>query len=148
MKVCFDTSVVIDIMGKTAWFKDSFAAYDVAMLRKFELLLSVSSTTDIVYVLHSRGLLSKKQARAALETIFRLFDLMDNEPSDCRFAYESDMGDYEDALIAYAAKRNDVDLIVTRNKGDFAHSPVPAVTPEEFLAVYCPDGVEYELVDF
>ena len=49
-------------------------------------------------------------------------------------AHETLQGDYEDDLIACSAKRNDVDVIVTRNKRDFAKSPVPALTPEEFVS--------------
>ena len=54
----------------------------------------------------------------------------------------------EDDLIACSAKRNDVDVIVTRNKRDFAKSPVPALTPEEFVSAYKPVDMEYELVEF
>lgn len=50
--------------------------------------------------------------------------------------------------IACSAKRNDVDVIVTRNKRDFAKSPVPALTPEEFVSAYKPVDMEYELVEF
>ncbi len=147
MKVCFDTSVVIDILGKTQWFKDSFAAYDVAMLRRFEPCLSVSSTTDIVYVLHSRGIYSGAEALEVLAAVFDMFDLLDNTASDCRLAYQSDMKDYEDALIAFAARRHNVDLIITRDKRGFATSPVPAVSPKEFLDIYKPPTWENDFVE-
>ena len=39
-------------------------------------------------------------------------------------------------------------MIVTRNKRDFAKSPVPALTPEEFVSAYKPVDMEYELVEF
>lgn len=53
------------------------------------------------------------------------------------------MDDYEDALISHAALRHGVDLIMTRNKKDSAHSPVTALTPGEFVAAYKPDNIEY-----
>ena len=148
MKVCFDVNVVIDVWGVSEDVRDSFAALDVALTKGFDVCIPAASTACMEYVLSARKYLSPRKANEALGDIMEVFELLDLTSADCRFAYESDMGDYEDALIAYAAKRNDVDLIVTRNKGDFAHSPVPAVTPAEFLAVYCPNGVEYELVDF
>jgi len=43
------------------------------------------------------------------------------------------MKDYEDALLASVAKRSKADFIVTRNEGDFKGSPVPAVSPQDFL---------------
>ncbi len=147
MKICFDTSVVIDILGRTSWFADSFASYDVAMIQHFEPYVSVSSTTDIVYILHSRCTLTNTQARKALDTLMQMFTLMDNTAGDCRFAFESNMIDYEDALIAYTAKRYDVDLIVTRNKKDFRLSPVPILTPKEFLETFKPDDIDYDTLD-
>lgn len=146
MKICFDTSVLIDIMGETSWFEDSFAAYDVAMYRQYEPYISVSSTTDVAYLLHSRCKLSASQIHDALDALTKMFKLMDNTAADCRLASQSDMNDYEDALIAQSAQRCGVDLIVTRNKKDFASSPVPAMTPKEFLEAYQPSNVEFSLL--
>lgn len=101
-----------------------------------------------MYVLHSGGTFSREDVLGSLDAVFGLFEPMDNAPSDCRLAYESGMKDYEDALIAHAAHRHGIDLIVTRDKKGFAASPVPAMTPTEFLRAYQPDGVEYDLVDF
>jgi len=41
--------------------------------------------------------------------------------------------DFEDAAVASAAEAAGCELIVTRNVADFGSSPVPPVTPEEFL---------------
>lgn len=147
MKVLFDTNVVIDIAGKTDWFLDSYASYDVALLRKFDTCIAASSTTDIVYVLHRRGM-STKDSTNQLPSLFFMFDVLDVTKSDCLRAYENGMTDYEDALIAECCARNSVDCIVTRNKKDFTASPVPALTPQEFLAAYKPENVSYDMVDF
>lgn len=148
MKVLFDTCVVVDILGKTDHFPDSFAAYDVALFKKMDVCLSVSSTTDIVYLLSSRGFVSKSAARETARRLGDLFDIIDNTASDYRCASESDMPDYEDALVAYAALRNNVDIIVTRNKKDFARSPVAALTPHEFLDIYQPTCLHYEEIEW
>ena len=41
--------------------------------------------------------------------------------------------DFEDAALASAAETAGCKVILTRNVADFGTSPVPAVTPEEFL---------------
>jgi len=41
--------------------------------------------------------------------------------------------DFEDAVVAAAAEHAGCAWIVTRNVKDFAGSPVPALTPQEFL---------------
>lgn len=45
--------------------------------------------------------------------------------------------------IAFAAERNGVDTFVTRNKRDFELSPVPVLTPEEYVGAYAPPGINY-----
>ena len=146
MKVCFDANVVIDIAMKDQWFEESYIAYDVTALRKFDAYIAASSTSDIVYVLHRRGL-SRSESTQALPMMFQLFDVFDVTEADCKRAYESEMSDYEDALISFAAERNGIDVIVTRNVKDFAHSPVKAMSPKEFADAFKPEGVSYEMVD-
>lgn len=148
MKVLFDTCAAVDILGKSNWFFDAFCSYDIALLRGFSPCLSVSSTTDICYLLHARGFTTKKRARQLMANALNLFELVDNIGADCTKACASDMPDYEDALIAHSAHRVGVDLIVTRNKKDFSRSPVAAVTPEEFLRNYKPANIEYGKVEF
>jgi len=42
--------------------------------------------------------------------------------------------DFEDAVVAAAAESSGCEVVVTRNVRDFRDSPVPAVTPEEYLS--------------
>lgn len=147
VKVCFDTCSVIDIVGKTDWFFPAYCAYDVAVSLGFSPCLSVTSTTDVCYLLHSRGIMSRKEARKAIEEVLGLFDLFEITPSDCRKAARSDMDDYEDALIAYGAHSAGIDIIITRNQRDFRKSPVPALAPEDFLRNFKPDDIHYDEVD-
>ncbi len=76
---------------------------------------------------------SQTQACEAAGRIGELFDILDCSPSDHCRAAASAMSDYGDTLIAVLAERHRVDLIVARNKKDFAHSPVPALTPAGFV---------------
>jgi hypothetical protein len=43
------------------------------------------------------------------------------------------MKDFEDAVQASAAKLNDIDVIITRNKSDFKDTSLLIITPAEFL---------------
>lgn len=147
MKVLFDTCVVIDIFGKSSFFFDSFCAYDVALIRGFDPCLSVSSTTDICYLLHARGFADKKRAAELTAKCLELFDLVENTGQDCMRACNNSMSDYEDALIAASAYRADVDLIITRNAKDFKNSPVAAMTPSQFVEAFKPVDTNYEEIE-
>ena len=148
MRVLFDTCVAIDILGKTRFIAEAFTAYDLALFKKMDVCLSVSSTTDIVYLLHSRGFLSKAGSRDVATRFMRLFTLLDNTASDCQQAAASAMTDYEDALIAHTAARHGIDFIITRNVKDFAVSPVPAFSPKKFVELYRPSCIGYEEVSW
>ena len=41
--------------------------------------------------------------------------------------------DLEDAMQSAAAIAGSCDLIVTRDEKGFIHSPIPAISPEDFL---------------
>jgi hypothetical protein len=41
--------------------------------------------------------------------------------------------EFEDAVVAVIAKKHRSDFIISRNIDDFAHSPVPVITPTDFL---------------
>jgi len=43
------------------------------------------------------------------------------------------MSDFEDAIIAATALRENAEYIITRNIKDFTQSPIPAITPSDFL---------------
>lgn len=148
MKVLFDTCVVLDILARGSYFKDSLISYDVALLRKMDVCLAITSTSDIAYLLHSRNVARGVDAELLLALLFEQFDVIDAIARDGIAAVKSDMSDYEDALIAQIAARNGVEVIVTRNKKDFAASPVPAMTPVEFVELYKPASVSYDELDF
>lgn len=148
MKVCFDTCSVVDILGRSDWFFPAYCAYDTAVYLGFEPCLSVSSTTDVVYLLHARGFLSRKESRDATEEATELFELFENTPADSRRAFQSKMDDYEDALIAFSAESAGAEILITRNKKDFKHSPITVLTPEEFLRDFKPDDLVYEEISF
>ena len=147
MKVCFDTNVLIDILGNSNDHFYSYAAFDIALVRNFKVFVPITSTADLVYVLPRRSSISSQEAKRLLSQLMTVAELLDARSVDAVNALSSNMPDYEDALIAYSAQRNGVDLIITRNLKDFGHSPVPAMSPRQFFEVYKPRNVDYAAVE-
>jgi predicted nucleic acid-binding protein len=56
--------------------------------------------------------------------------------SDVLWAVQSGLKDFEDALQLSAAICSTADIVITRNTTDFKNSPIPVMTPEEFLATH------------
>ena len=146
MKVCFDTNVVIDILGQTDDFLDSYAACDICLIRGFTVLIPITSTTDVCYIMPRRDLASGTEARELLSAFLEIAEVIDARAADVRQALASDMPDHEDALLAYMALRQGVDLIVTRNKQGFVHSPVPVMAPSEFVRAFKQVDVDYTVM--
>lgn len=147
MKLCFDVNVIIDIWGRTEDFFYSYTALDLALTLDHDVCISAGSVSDIAYVLHARDRMDRSDAREALGSMLEVFDCFDVAGSDCTSVQASEMGDVEDAIMAFAAKRAHVDFIITRNKRDFRLSPVPALTPKEFVDLCRPDNLEYDIVE-
>jgi hypothetical protein len=143
MRVCFDLNVVFDILDSAEEFHfDSFCAYDVAQIAGHESFMPVQIADTLAYLLH-RSYHNKAMVHDKLALAAQLFDMIDLQPSDYSSALNSGMSDFEDGLIAHSAKRNLIDLIVTRNKKDYVDSPVACVTPNAYVEMFKPAGIEY-----
>jgi len=135
MKVLIDTNVILDVFMRRA----EYAEYAEAVLclcgGNVKGYLLASQTTDIFYLLCRAG---KKTdfVKSILKTLADNLTIVDTTAADVRNALDFDMPDYEDALLAVAAKRIKADCIITRNQKDFAGSTIIAHSPQEFLKRY------------
>jgi predicted nucleic acid-binding protein len=131
MKLLIDTNVILDAcLRREPWHKNAEKLILACAEEKIVGCLTASSVTDIYYILNQE-LRSTERAKQSLLTIITLLDVLDVTGTDCAKAFELPLSDYEDALLAYCAKRHKVDRIVSRNPKHFAGSPVPVVSPEE-----------------
>ncbi len=147
MKVLYDVNVIVDVIGETRDFADSFFAVDVSLVRGFECCITSCMPATIQYVACARKMAKRSECSAMLSRLLDVFKVIDVASPDIEGALSSHMVDFEDAAIAYAAARNEVDLIVTRNLRDFRDSPVPAITPADFVETYAPPKYEYDVMD-
>ena len=72
----------------------------------------------------------RKEVLSALQIIFRIED---TRAKDLTRAAGLGWEDFEDADRSVVAERIRADFLVTRNTKDYAHSRVPAITPEDFI---------------
>lgn len=134
MNVLIDTNVVLDaVTGRAPYHASAEKLFLLAAEDKLSAAIIASSVTDIYYLLR-KHLHDAEQVKQVLFKLFSLFTILDVTGSDCERALTLPMSDYEDALLAACAKRNRLDLIITRNLKDFTGSPVKAMAPDAFLA--------------
>jgi predicted nucleic acid-binding protein len=145
MKILIDTNVIIDILDRREpFFEDSYRLIQLTVEGKLEAFMSAGALTDVYYII-SRSLHDTQKAREKIIALTALIDLCDTTVGDITAALTLNIADFEDAVIASAAKRERADYIVTRNETDFTDSPVPAVSPTRFLRQFEDDEDEEAL---
>ena len=133
MKAIIDTNIALDLMEKRDGFaEDAAKVFTICASGLAEGFFTPNSICDIHYIL-KKFMHDEKDVRQCLSSWLEIISLADIKPEDIRNALESDIPDYEDAVIAATAKRNRIDFIITRNTKDFKESPVPALTPSQFI---------------
>ena len=145
MRICFDTNIILDIFARADQFPESIFAYDIASIKRFECFISASTVSDVAYLLHRLGK-TKAQTKKTMKTLFEMFSIFDTNEHDCYRALESDIPDYEDALLSASSQRHSVDLIVTRDKRDFKNSEVPVLDPRKFVEQFRPPNYKYAVL--
>lgn len=135
MKVLIDTNIVLDLLlDREPFSENASAVFAHIEHSRVEASLCATTLTTLDYLLGRS--LSAKQARQTIQRLLELFEIATVNRSVIEEALASRMTDFEDSVLAYSANLAGADLIVTRNTKDFRRSPVKAVTPTEFLAVF------------
>lgn len=71
--------------------------------------------------------------KAQIYDFLQAFNIVSVSESDISFAFKGLMTDFEDAVQASCAAKVLADYIITRNTKDYMASPVPAISPADFL---------------
>ncbi len=108
------------------------------------LIASCGKTNDAWLAWHSLATLaylierqqSAHEARSFIADLLTWAQVATTGQTDAKRALDWPMPDFEDALQASAALACGASYIVTRNGRDFSGSPVPVISPEDFLARY------------
>lgn len=133
MRVLIDDCVIIDALQNRYPFAD--IAKEIVRYvakRKIRGYITASSVTDIYYIMR-KYIHNEKETHDAIDKLLKIFEIIDITNKDLRDALCSKMQDFEDAVISVAAKKYDLDLIITRNLDDFKFSEVVAMSPNDFF---------------
>ncbi|ADG81769.1 PIN domain-containing protein [Thermincola potens] len=133
MKILIDTNVILDMLAKREPFFTSAAkVIFLSAEDKIEAYITSNIVTDIYYIAR-RHYMQESEARDMLHKLLKIIGVLDVGHKECLKALELPMEDYEDALLSVCAKRVNADYIVTRDMEHFRNSPVPPISPENFL---------------
>jgi len=133
-RVLFDSDVLLDVLAQRQPFVVASAqALNTVTQTQVQGYVSGHAVTNIFYIL--RRQVGSETARELLSRLLEHLQVTNVTDEVIRAALQSSMSDFEDAVTSEAANAAGVGVIVTRNKPDFVASVIPAVLPEEFLAM-------------
>lgn len=131
--ILIDIDIILDVLTKREPFfapaANLWAKVEKKSIRAY--LASHTITTLFYLIRKARG---KAFAERSIKDLLSVFEIAPLDKSTLLLAIESDFADFEDAVQFAAAKRVNVDFIITRNIKDYKKSDIPVTSPDLFLA--------------
>ncbi|MFQ5923875.1 MAG: PIN domain-containing protein [Anaerolineales bacterium] len=128
MKILVDTDILLDVALKRArLFEDSAGVLEWAESEPGQAAVAWHSLSNLAYLV-------RPDARGFIRDLLRFAVVAPTSTEAAVQALAFPMKDFEDALQAAAALAFGGMFIVTRNLSHYKNSPVPAISPEQFLA--------------
>lgn len=132
MNVLIDANVVLDVFQfREPHYEASALAINAALEGAVTAFFPAHAVPTVDYVL--RKYADLPTAASAITWLLDTFEIVPCDATLLRLAADSEFADFEDAIVAFSAEHSHCTYIVTRNTGDFAASPIPALRPETFL---------------
>lgn len=132
MKLMIDLNILIDIFQERVPHYENSSQVLTKVLNEEITGVMAGHTLTTLYYLLSR-FLGNQKALEIVDWVLVHFEIDSADKKGFLRARTFDMTDFEDAVVACCAKNADCDYIITRNKSDFKRSPIPTLTPQEFL---------------
>ncbi len=99
-------------------------------------IVSAHGLTTVFYLAQKQA--DRTTAEGAVDHLIRHFHIASLDKAGWQRARSLPFTDFEDAVIASVAEGSRCDYIITRNIAHFTGSPVPALTPADFLCLLIP----------
>lgn len=129
MRILIDCNVLLDVMDKRQPHYPHSAAVFNACESGLAGAIAWHSVANAYYLSED-----KTAAKTFFHAMLAFLQIVGGDTARLQRALTLPMTDFEDALQAVLAEQFQADYIVTRNTDDFKRSPVPALTPQKFLA--------------
>ena len=134
-KVFFDTNVIIDaITSKDNDYADSQKLIIKVAKNEIEGMICAKQITDIYYILR-KYVSSEFERRNIIKYVCSTFKILPLFPADIKFCINSNLTDFEDAVINEVAKVNCANYLVTHDSKHFKNSNLSILTPNELLTL-------------
>lgn len=133
MRVFLDTNILLDVLEqRQPHHHEANDVMERCTLHQWPAFMAWHSLATAFYVLSRK--IGEFKAQTALEELIHIITVAYTGQNEAAHAFTLGFTDLEDALQSVAAEACSADCIVTRNETDFVRSPIPVLSPTEFLA--------------
>lgn len=115
MKVVFDTNVILNAVMERPGSDGAQALIQAVLSEKIIGIVTANTITDIHYIVKKR--IGEEAARVAVYNTLSIFDIAPVDSETCMAALSLPIKDYEDAVLAVCAQREEADCIATEDVG-------------------------------
>ena len=129
-----DTNVILDVLLERLPFAEP-AAMLLAKAERGEIQGFACATTVTTIFYLARKAVGRELARGQVGDLLLILDVAPVNRAVLERAAESEIDDFEDAVIVESARQVQARAILTRNERDFAKSPIPAYSPNSLPAL-------------
>lgn len=124
MKFLIDTNVVLDLLLDRAPFADdAVLLFEQAELGNISAVLCGTTVTTIHYI--ASKTIGARKAKRAVGRLLSLCEIAPMGRAVLEDALAAEFPDFEDAVLAAAARGAEADAIITRNAKDFRKAGIP-----------------------
>jgi predicted nucleic acid-binding protein len=133
MRLMLDLNVLLDVVQRREPFYEASASVLSKVVEGEDVgAIPGHVVTTLYYVVRRSS--GKEKADGFVDWVLSRLEVVGQEKAQFLRARSLPMSDFEDAVVASAAEAAECDAIISRNVADFEGSPIPTMTPEEFLA--------------
>ena len=128
MKVVFDANAILDVLLERPPFAEP-AAILLARAERGGIQGFACATTVTTIFYLARKAVGNDLARRQVGDLLSILNVAPVNRAVLERAVESQVDDFEDAVIVESARQVQAQVILTRNERDFARSPIPVHSP-------------------
>ena len=133
--VLLDTNIIIDVfLQRQPFAQDADSLVLLIEDGKLQASLCANTLTTVDYLLS--GALGKQVAQGHIKRLLKTFDIAPVNRRVLQDAAESNLKDFEDAVITESAKASGIPTMITRNGKDFVGCGLNVYSPGEWLAAF------------
>jgi len=135
MRIMIDLNVLLDYVQKRQpHFQFSSVVVSEVLKLNMQGFVPAHAVTTVYYICTKQ--LGRQRANEVIDWLLAKFEIVPAQKAEFIRARSLPTNDFEDAVVASLAETAACDFVVTRNVPDFKDSPIPAISPEEFVRRY------------